>query len=100
MHWINLGEVYYQSIRRVGLERGARALDKALSMHLRLHLPDTHDIKSAAELKARYRISYADAFAVALAQRLDASVATGDPEIIALRNIVRVLALTRDVIKK
>jgi ribonuclease VapC len=37
-------------------------------------------ILAAADLKAQYPISYADAFAAALAKELDAKVVTGDPE--------------------
>ncbi|TAH50263.1 MAG: type II toxin-antitoxin system VapC family toxin [Chloroflexota bacterium] len=37
-----------------------------------------------------YPLSYADAFAVALAQELAATVITGDPEFRAIGNIVSV----------
>ena len=33
-----------------------------------------------AHIKAHYPVSYADAFAVALAQEMDGPVVTGDPE--------------------
>jgi len=48
-------------------------------------------ILAAAHVKANHAISYADAFAVALAQELDATVITGDPEIQTLGGLVRVL---------
>jgi ribonuclease VapC len=37
-------------------------------------------IYAAVRLKATYPLSYADCFAAALAQRLGATVVTGDPE--------------------
>jgi predicted nucleic acid-binding protein len=46
--------------------------------------PDWPLVRRAAAIKARGRVSYADAFCVATAQRLDAPLWTGDPEIIAL----------------
>ncbi|MBI3184359.1 MAG: hypothetical protein HYZ28_19670 [Myxococcales bacterium] len=50
----------------------------------------------AARQKARYAISYADAFVVATARQEKAVVLTGDPEILALpREVVRVIRLER-----
>ncbi len=50
----------------------------------------------AGRVKARHRISFADAFAVATARLEDGTILTGDPEILALpRGVVRVLTLQR-----
>jgi predicted nucleic acid-binding protein len=38
-------------------------------------------VRRAAELKSRYTIAYADAFAVATAVEFNATLLTGDPEI-------------------
>ena len=48
---------------------------------------------AAARLKARYAISYADAFAVALAQELGAPVVTGDTEFEQVESLIDVLWL-------
>jgi predicted nucleic acid-binding protein len=48
---------------------------------------------AAARLKARHTISYADAFAVALAQELGAPVVTGDREFEHVESLVEVLWL-------
>jgi predicted nucleic acid-binding protein len=40
----------------------------------------TATVLAAAHVKARYSVSYADAFAVATAQEYHATVVTGDPE--------------------
>jgi predicted nucleic acid-binding protein len=44
---------------------------------------------SAARIKARGGLSFADAFCVATAERLQAPLWTGDPEIIAVSESVR-----------
>jgi len=46
--------------------------------------PDWDLVVVAAKVKASGGLSYADAFCVATADRLDAVLWTGDPEIIAL----------------
>jgi predicted nucleic acid-binding protein len=46
--------------------------------------PDWSLVRSAAEIKARGGLSYADAFCVATARRHRAPLYTGDPEIVAL----------------
>jgi ribonuclease VapC len=53
-------------------------------------LPGEADIIAAAKLKATRRISYADGFAAALAQRVGASLVTGDPELKAIADVVTV----------
>jgi len=51
-------------------------------------------VLAAAHIKAHYPLSYADAFAVALAQELDATVVTGDPEFKTAESLVPVLWLS------
>ncbi len=85
MSWINLGEVYYQTIRRRD-ERRARAAIEAIQRRVRVEEPDPELILAAARLKAGGGISYADAFCVATAQRHSATIFTGDPEILRLKD--------------
>lgn len=47
-------------------------------------------VLDAAHIKAHHPISYADAFAVALAVRESAIVLTGDPEFEAVKTLVEV----------
>lgn len=49
----------------------------------------------AAKLKAAYRISFADAFVAATAQRLDATLVHKDPEFDALRGVIKLHSLPR-----
>jgi uncharacterized protein with PIN domain len=83
MSWINLGEVHYLTVRRRGEALARRAVE-ALQRRVRVEVPDVAIVMAAAEVKARGRMSYADAFCVATARRHAAVVLTGDPEIVAL----------------
>jgi ribonuclease VapC len=77
---VNFGEVAYIVQRKAGAE-GLRSLLLALDT-LPLRIVDaTRELAlRAAGIKAKAAIAYADCFAVALAQSLDAPVVTGDPE--------------------
>jgi len=83
MSWINLGEVYYLTMRRRGEALARRAVE-TLQRRIDVEEPDVALVMAAAEIKARGRMSYADAFCVATARRHRAAVYTGDPEIVAL----------------
>ncbi len=80
---INLGEVLYRRTRVAGTST-ARADVDALRRGLDVVDPDWQLVEAAAALKAEGGLSYADAFCVATATRLDAPIWTGDPEIIEL----------------
>lgn len=93
---INLGEIYY-SAGRVGGERFA---DYALSglrlLPLEIAPVDENLVLAAARWKTKYPISYADAFAVATAEALGAVLVTGDPELVALAEVVKLEKLERN----
>ena len=93
--WINLGEVYYTIARRKGLEAAKAVLDDIQILPIRLQLPSKADILAAATIKSKHRVSYADAFAVSLAQKVKGTILTGDPEIILLEDIVNIEKLSR-----
>lgn len=90
MSWINAGEVYYLTARKRGPAQAEEFLARLPSLPLRLVSPDADGIISAAKLKSKYRISYADAFAAALAMRDSAVLVTGDPELRTLIETVSV----------
>jgi PIN domain nuclease of toxin-antitoxin system len=89
---VNLGEALYAEIRRVGVERSEAAIGAARA-DMTVVDADWKLIAAAAALKARGGLSYADAFCVATAQRLDLPLWTGDPEIVALSDEVEVVDL-------
>jgi uncharacterized protein len=81
LHALQLGEVYYITLR----EQGKQIADLAYARikDFPVSLIDTIDEKlllSAASIKASFPLSYADAFAAATAQIHDAALLTGDPE--------------------
>jgi PIN domain nuclease of toxin-antitoxin system len=83
MSWVNLGEVYYQTIRRRD-ERRARIAVESIARRVRVEEPDAELVLAAARVKARGRMAYADAFCIATARRHRATLYTGDPEILDL----------------
>lgn len=81
--WVNLGEVLYLERRRVGPDRADDAV-AAVQDVVDAELPGVEIVRAAAEWKARGGLSYADAFAVATAERHAAPLLTGDPELTSL----------------
>ena len=71
MHVCNLGEVYYDFFRDDGLTAAQTAWANALVLPLALRR-DTDDvfIQRVGVIKVAERVSFADAFALALAERL------------------------------
>lgn len=83
---INAGEIYYR-LRKTGQTQQAGAFHKTLLndlLPIKLQPATDERVWKASSLKARYPLSYADAFAVGLAKELDAVIITLDPEILAL----------------
>ena len=78
MSVINLGEVFYKTVRQSGLKRAQKVLAMIKQFPIEFLAVD-HDLAlAAAEIKGVHRISYADCIAAALAQRLGATLVTGD----------------------
>jgi predicted nucleic acid-binding protein len=88
MSWINAGEVYYMLARKHDSATAEEFLTRLPSLPIQLVLPAEEDFVAAAKLKATYRLSYADAFAAALAMKESAAVITGDPEMRELRTVL------------
>lgn len=85
---INLGETLYIRMRASG-ETAATAAIETIRRRSKVVNPDWDLVFSAARIKARGGLSFADAFCVATAERLQAPLWTGDPEIIAVSESVR-----------
>lgn len=80
MTWVNVGEVAYIVERRLGSDRLYAALAAMEATPLEIVPADRDLTLTAAHIKAKHPIAYADAFAAALAQHLAATLVTGDPE--------------------
>ncbi len=89
---VNLGEVLYKLEREHGHERAIGLVDPVRSVTF-VEDPDWDLVVSAAHIKAQGGLSYADAYCVATAQRHDAQLYTGDPEILALSHLVKLVDL-------
>lgn len=90
MNEINLGKVYYITIRRSGIESAKELLEHFHSLPIGI-VPASWDIiVLASEVKAGYALSYADCFVVASALKHDASVLTGDPEFKNVEHMVEI----------
>lgn len=94
---INLGEVLYITEREKGLLEAQRALAAIDQLPVQIVPISRATVLAAAHIKARYPISYADAFAVVTAQDYNSVLITGDPELesVAKDKIVSVEWLPR-----
>jgi len=85
---INLGEVIYTVERELGIQEAHRAIAIVQQLPLRIVQATQQRVFAAAHVKAKARISYADAFAVAAAAELGGEIVTGDPEFAAVEGEV------------
>lgn len=81
MSWINLGVVHYV-LRRLHGEDDATETVRDLRDVIDARHPDERVVLDAARIKAAHPMAYADAFAAALAVAQDATLWTGDPELL------------------
>jgi ribonuclease VapC len=88
MSVVNLGEMVYTVENRRGLEASQEALAAADQLPIEIVEVDRPLALSAARLKAASGIGYADCFVAALAQRLDGTVVTGDPDFRQLESLI------------
>ena len=101
MNLVNLGEVYYRMAQIADEDAADEGLRRIRRLPIELIQAREPIVMEAARLKAHYRLSYADAFAVATARLENASVVTGDPEITDLpRHVVRVTKLDRSASRR
>jgi len=79
--WINLGEVLYIIQRLHGEDQAARTVHDLRAVTAP-ELPTPNRVLEAAQIKGVYRMAYADAFAAATAVALNATLWSGDPELL------------------
>lgn len=88
---INMGEIIYTVQRRFGLQAKLDVVKNINLLDIEV-LPAPNDLVfRAAELKARFPMSYADTFAVASALEHNAILVTGDPEFRQVEHLVKIL---------
>jgi predicted nucleic acid-binding protein len=92
---INVGEVFYTIGKRKGEQAAEETLEELRRLPITIFPPEPRTIIQAARLKIRYAVSYADAFAIATAQKQNATLMTGDPEILKLKRVISLARLQR-----
>jgi predicted nucleic acid-binding protein len=81
MSAINVGEVYYFLRKHHGEPLAESWRESSRTLPATIEVPTAEDIWSAALLKGRFPMAYADAFAAALAHKYNCPLVTGDPEL-------------------
>jgi len=84
---INLGEAIYITERERGLVEARRALGAVDQLPLQIVEVSRSTVLAAAHIKARFPISYADAFAAVADRDHGGVVMTGDPEFRPLADV-------------
>jgi predicted nucleic acid-binding protein len=88
MSVINVGEVWYTLARRVSAPAADEAILQLQQIGIRFINVDWTLTREAAAFKSKNRMSYADAFAAALAGTRHAQLVTGDPEFKPLEKLI------------
>lgn len=94
MSVIDLGEVHYVLLKHVGEQR-ARHYIQVLQHVATMVEADFPQALSAAEMKHKYKLGYADSFAAALAVTLKATLVSADPGFEKLGKSIKWLRLTK-----
>ena len=87
---INLGEVWYMLARRNSGAYASQQLAELGQIGIERVDIDWPTVLQAADYKSRHKISYADAFAAALAKQRHAELVTGDREFQALESEIKI----------
>ena len=87
MSIINVGELYYKVARQENINVAEEARVWLNSFPILFVDVDWPMTRQAASIKATYPLAYADCFAAALAQQLDAALVTGHREFEQLRGL-------------
>jgi ribonuclease VapC len=96
MNELNVGETYYILYRKRSHEQADYFLDTVLAgLPISMISIDFNAVISAAKIKARHALSFADCFVVATAQKENAVILTGDPEFKNVEKFVEIDWLTK-----
>jgi len=92
---VNEGEVFYKLYKYLGeaIATGFRADLKRGMFPLQIVPVNDKRVDEASVIKAKYPVSYADAFCIELARDMNLPVVTGDPEFASVRDLVKLQPL-------
>ena len=91
---VNWGVVLYTMARFVGLPKASTDL-KAMSRSVQSVSADEALAETAATIKFRHKLGYADSYAAALAIHLNATLVSADPDFAKVGKRLRLLMLPR-----
>jgi len=87
---VNYAEVKYALLKKDGPDEWSRAADILTSLPIEFHPATRRLADLAADFRARFKMSLADAFAAALAKEKKAELVTGDPEFKAVEKEIKI----------
>ena len=90
---VNWGEIYYNTMRTVSQHAAEQKAKEIAGLTIEIVGVDDKNldlVRQAATYKATRRLSYADAFAAALAKIRNAELVTGDPEFKQVEGEIRI----------
>lgn len=87
---VNYAEVKYSIVKKDGAAAWEEAAKILQGLPIDFHSTSRALADSAADFKARFRMSLADAFAAALAKEKKADLVTGDPEFKELEKEIKI----------
>ena len=87
---VNYAEVKYSIVKKDGAAAWEEAAKILQGLPIEFHPTTRAQADTAADFKARFKMSLADAFAAALAKEKKAELVTGDPEFNALEKEIRI----------
>jgi len=92
---INEGEIFYKLYKYLGepVALGFREDLKRGLFPISVISVNDKRTEAASEVKAKYPVSYADAFCIALAKEMNLPIITGDPEFKSVTEIVQIIQL-------
>jgi len=90
---VNYAEVKYSIVKKDGAAAWEEAAKILQGLPIDFHSTSRTLADTAADFKARFKISLADAFAAALAKEKKAELLTGDPEFKSLEKEIQIVWL-------
>ena len=92
---VNEGEVFYKLYKYLGAEIAAGFRADLKRGMFPLHVVPVNDkrVDEASLIKAKYPVSYADAFCIELARDMNLPVITNDPEFESVKDLIKLQPL-------
>jgi len=87
---VNVGEVWYTIAREISEEDANASVKELRDLRIQFENADWTLTQEAARLKSRYKMSYADCYAAALAITKKGELVTGDKEFRSLGDQIKI----------